>query len=78
MILFDFTDQIHSHTIATVREGATMVLTAVALKAQETIVNIVDTLNVQIMFELFLHRILYEQYKLLFQLLFNLHLMNMN
>ena len=78
MIVFDFADQSHSHTLVTVLEGATMVLTAVALKALETIANIVDTLNVQIMFELFLHRILYEQYKLLFQLLFNLHLMNMN
>ena len=51
---FDFTDQIHFHTHVTVMENAKMVPTAVVLKAQETIVNIVDTLNVQVTFELFL------------------------
>ena len=43
IIFFDFTDQIHFHTLATVMENAKMVPTAVVLKAQETIANIVDT-----------------------------------
>ena len=43
IIFFDFTDQIHFHTLVTVMENAKMVPTAVVLKAQETIVNIVDT-----------------------------------
>ena len=55
-----------------------MVSTAVVPKAQETTVNIVDTLSVNLMFELFFYHVNQKINKKTLQLLCNLHLMNWN